>query len=50
MQGDILLIKSRKGKGNVSSVKRVGTKTPKCRPVKSLFVCVQCVVALCKEV
>ena len=30
--------------------KRVGTKTPKGRPVESTFACVQCGVALCKEV
>jgi hypothetical protein len=30
--------------------KRVGTKTPKGRPVESTFECVQCGVALCKEV
>lgn len=30
--------------------KRVGTKTPKGRPVESTFECVQCSVALCKEV
>ena len=30
--------------------KRVGTKTPKGHPVESTFECVQCGVALCKEV
>ena len=30
--------------------KRVGTKTPKGRPVETTFECVQCGVALCKEV
>ena len=30
--------------------KRVGTKTPKGRPVESTFECVQCGIALCKEV
>ena len=48
--GKHLIDKIKGRKRQCVQCKRVGTKTPKGRPVETTFECVQCGVALCKEV
>ena len=50
MQGSTLLIRLGGRKRLCVQHKRVGTKTPKGRPVETSFQCVQCSVALCQIV